>query len=128
MTIILKRFLLFFVGILLFNACQKKIEGFDDVTWRADHKGCQGTREKMAELLIEKKELVKNLDDNALASLLGDPERNRQLTRGKKNYIYFIQPGNQCQGDSSLKEGKKLIIEFDALGFPRVIRTSYIDF
>ena len=39
-----------------------------------------------------------------------------------------MYPGSQCTGDTSNAEGKKLVIEFDALGKPRIIRESFIDY
>ncbi len=77
---------------------------------------------------MDKKAQLKQFDDDAIADLLGPPERNRQFARGKKNYIYFIYPGKQCENDTTGIEGKKLVIEFDALGKPRIIRESNIDY
>jgi hypothetical protein len=82
----------------------------------------------LVKVLIDKKEALKKFDDNAIAELLGKPERNRQFARGRKIYIYFAYPGSQCEHDTTGQEGKKLVIEFDALGYPRIIRESFIDY
>ena len=120
------------ISIILFSiiACNqsKKIDGFDDVAWKADHNACSNKRGELVKILINKKDALKELDDDAVSNLLGPPERNRQFARGKKNYIYFIFPGSQCNGDTNKAEGKKLVIEFDALGKPRIIRESFIDY
>ena len=115
---------------LLFCACQSQnsLEGFDDKAWKADFNACNNQRGALLESLMTQKEKLRQFDDDAITELLGAPERNRQFARGKKNYIYFLYPGKQCEGDTTGKEGKKLVIEFDALGKPRIIRESYIDY
>ena len=117
------------IGILFISCSQQdKIEGFDEAKWRQDYNGCTNQRGELAKILLKNKEKLKKYDDDAITALLGDPERNRQFERGKKNYIYFLYPGKQCLGSALQKEGKKLVIEFDALGYPRIIRESQIDY
>ncbi|HVD97157.1 MAG TPA: hypothetical protein VNB90_03060 [Cytophagaceae bacterium] len=115
---------------LLISSCQSqvKLEGFDDKAWKADYNACDNRRGELGKQLIEKKDALKKFDDDAITELLGAPERNRQFARGEKSYIYFLYPGKQCEGDTTGKEGKKLVIEFDALGKPRIIRESFIDY
>jgi hypothetical protein len=119
-----------FLSVVFFVSCQSTstIEGFDDKAWKEDHNACKNKRAGLWKILNEKKEQLKELDDDAISNLLGSPERNRQFPKGKKNYIYFLYPGSQCEGDTGKTEGKKLVIEFDALGKPRIIRESYLDF
>jgi hypothetical protein len=112
---------------ILLISCNQKIDGFDDDLWRKDSKGCNGNRKELVAILLKNKETLKKFDDDALSNLLGTPERNNQLIRGKKNYIYFIEPGRQCSNNAKIIEGKKLVIEFDALGKPRIIRLAQID-
>ncbi len=121
---------LFSISSLFFVGCNqsKTIDGFDDKAWKADHNACGNKRAELVKILIDKKDQLRELDDDAVAALLGSPERNRQFARGKKNYIYFMYPGSQCNGDTTKVEGKKLVIEFDALGKPRIIRESFIDY
>ncbi len=122
-------FLLLTAAVLPFSCRQgNPLDGFDDKAWKEDYNACGNRREELGKVLLEKKEALKKFDDDAIAELLGSPERNRQFPRGKKNYIYFLTPGKQCTSDSTGKEGKKLIIEFDALGYPRIIRESFIDY
>jgi hypothetical protein len=104
------------------------MEGFDEKAWKEDYNACKNQRGELVKVLMDKKETLKEFDDDAITELLGAPERNRQFSRGRKNYIYFLYPGSQCEKDTSHIEGKKLVIEFDALGNPRIIRESYIDY
>jgi hypothetical protein len=126
------KYTLLFSGLItaLFFSCQSQnsLDGFDDKTWKADFNACKNQRAALLESLLAQKDKLKQFDDDAITDLLGAPERNRQFARGKKNYIYFLYPGKQCEQDTSGKEGKKLVIEFDALGKPRIIRESYIDY
>jgi hypothetical protein len=121
---------LFLTSVFLITACKPNvsIDGFDSDAWKADKNGCNNQRTALAEVLMTQKEELKKLDDDAIFHLLGTPERNHQHLRGKKNYIYFIQPGSQCSNDTTKSEGKKLIIEFDALGHPRIIRETMFDY
>lgn len=127
----MKHLLFFFLlSIAALTACRQNsaLEGFDAKTWREDYNACRNRRAALIESLLSKKEQLKQFDDDAISELLGTPERNRQFARGRKNYIYFVYPGSQCEGDTTGKEGKKLVIEFDALGKPRIIRESFIDY
>ncbi len=121
--------IIIFITLFLVSCTQKKtLEGFDEKAWKEDYFACKNQRAALAKVLLDKKDQLKEFDDDAITDLLGAPERNRQFARGKKNYIYFLHPGSQCEKDSSTAEGKKLVIEFDALGKPRIIRESYIDY
>ncbi|HSZ26239.1 MAG TPA: hypothetical protein VK766_10985 [Cytophagaceae bacterium] len=106
----------------------KKIEGFDDKVWKEDHHACENRRGEWSKVLIAKKDELKKFDDDAITDLLGMPDRNRQFPKGKKSYIYFLYPGSQCTGDTSHKEGRKLVIEFDPIGMPSIIRESNLDY
>jgi hypothetical protein len=122
-------FIIIFI-ILFHSACTqtKTLEGFDEKAWKEDYFACKNQRSELVKVLMDKKEQLKKFDDDAITELLGAPERNRQFARGKKNYIYFLYPGSQCKKDTGKTEGKKLVIEFDALGKPRIIRESFIDY
>jgi hypothetical protein len=117
--------------LLFFSSCTQKktLEGFDEKAWKEDYNACKNQRGELAKVLLDKKDELKKFDDDAITELLGAPERNRQFARGKKNYIYFLYPGSQCENNRTKEEeGKKLVIEFDALGRPRIIRESQIDY
>ncbi len=116
--------------IILFISCKRSevIKGFDEKAWKEDYNACKNQRAELWKILITKKEELKKLDDDAIVDLLGSPERNRQFSKGKKNYIYFLYPGSQCEGDIGKSEGKKLVIEFNAVGKPSIIRESFLDY
>jgi hypothetical protein len=124
----------YFVFISLITAsllsCKQSntIEGFDEKAWKEDYNACTNKRVELWKILSTKKEVLKNLDDDAIVDVLGSPERNRQFSKGKKNYIYFLYPGSQCKGDTGKLEGKKLVIEFNAVGKPSIIRESFLDY
>jgi hypothetical protein len=118
-------FLTFFIA-----SCNrsKNIEGFDQVKWKEDFNACKNQRPELARILLNQKDELKKLDDDAITDLLGTPERMRQFPKGEKKYIYFLYPGKQCINDTSGAEGKKLVIEFDAIGNPKIIRESTQDY
>jgi hypothetical protein len=105
------------------SACSKPqptLEGFNSELWKKDKKGCDGKRSYFAEILLAKSTEIKGMDDDDVAELLGKPEKSSWEDRGKKTYIYYIQPGKQCD-TSFILEGIKLAIEFDALGRVKLV-------
>lgn len=107
----------FFFGMLIILAgCSTPdIEGFDKEIWMNDRKACNGKRSEQAKILLKNKDQIKGMDDDKVIDLLGKPERTQQFERGKKNFVYYIEPGNQC--GTQEKEGKKLVVEINAVGF-----------
>jgi len=121
-------FLAIFSVLILSCNRSKSIEGFDQKLWKEDMNACKNLRVELVKVLLIKKEELKQFDDDAMIDLLGTPDKIRQFARGEKNYIYFVQSGSQCsEKTSSVKEGKKLVIEFDSVGEPKIIRESLLD-
>jgi hypothetical protein len=107
-----------FLSITFFFSCGKKynIPDFDKVSWANDKKGCKGDREALVKELLKNSGYLKGMDDDVLVEILGHPEKTVYYGRGRKDYIYYVQPGNQCNLNLP-KQGSKIVVEFDALGF-----------
>jgi hypothetical protein len=112
---------LFFIISLLFG-CGKKynIPDFDKVSWQNDKKGCKGERASLAKAIIKSSISLKGMDDDVLVDLLGHPEKTVYYGRNRKDYIYYVQPGNQCNSDQA-RPGSRIVVEFDALGYINII-------
>jgi outer membrane protein assembly factor BamE (lipoprotein component of BamABCDE complex) len=112
---------LFLIISLLFG-CGKKynIPGFDKVSWQNDKKGCKGDRVSLAKAIIKNSISLKGMDDDVLVDLLGNPEKTVYYGRNRKDYIYFVEPGSQCNSDQ-VQAGSRIVIEFDALGYINIV-------
>ncbi|HEY8401724.1 MAG TPA: hypothetical protein VIK89_10700 [Cytophagaceae bacterium] len=113
--------------LILFSSCSSdlEIEGFNSEIWKKDKKACLDNRKNELKVLLEKKEILKGESDSDILKLLGKPDEINQGSRGKKYFIYYIEPGAQCTSSPG-KTGKKMVIEFDALGRARMIREEII--
>ncbi|MFL5731429.1 MAG: hypothetical protein ACJ75J_18210 [Cytophagaceae bacterium] len=110
-------------GALIFAGCSEgyQLQGFDKKVWQLDKKGCEGKRKELVGILIQNKPRFKGMDDDDLLNLLGKPEKTVYYGRGRKDYSYFINPGNQCQNNQDMPAGSRLLVEFDALGYVNII-------
>jgi hypothetical protein len=93
---------------------------FDKVSWENDKKGCKGTRADLAKKLLENSQSLKGMDDDVLVEILGKPEKTVYYGRGRKDYVYYVQPGSQCTSEKALP-GPRIVVEFDALGYITII-------
>jgi len=112
---------LFFIITFLFS-CGKKynIPDFDKVSWENDKKGCKGDRATIVKTLLKNSTTLRGMDDDVLVEILGHPEKTVYYGRGRKDYIYYVQPGSQCD-TIQMKPGSRIVIEFDALGYLTII-------
>ena len=114
-------FLLLFVAVLLITCKQKKkFQDFDSELWKQDQKACQDKRETILKSIPNFKAELKGMDDDDLTELLGNPEKTFYYGRGRKDYVYFLSSGLQCNKNSSAMEGRELVIEINALGFVNI--------
>ncbi len=88
--------------ILFLSACsdskQELSEAFSD--WDSDPNACAGIRTKLAGELIEKKDLILDLNENQVLEIFGRPDRTKLLKRSQKEFIYFIEPSPECESNS----------------------------
>jgi hypothetical protein len=99
------------------------IEGFDSEQWMADTKGCQGARKSMAVAIINYKDKIKKYKYEQVLTFLGRPDIVDRYNRGKKNIVYYIEPGVHCEKGSTYK-AEKLVLEIGPLGEINIVRTE----
>jgi hypothetical protein len=111
-----------FLIIALFFSCGKKynIPGFNKVSWDNDKKGCKNDRASIAKSILKNSASIKGMDDDVLVEVFGHPEKTVYYGRGRKDYVYYVQPGSQCDSLAP-KEGARIVVEFDALGYVNII-------
>jgi len=113
---------LLLLAAILFSTCkpQKKFPGFDSEGWKLDKNACEGKREGFYKAYPNLKVELKGTDDDDLTDIFGNPEKTFYYGRGRKDYVYFISPGSQCDSSKYALEGKELVIEINALGFVNI--------
>jgi len=114
-------FLLPLLAFLLMTCKPKeKFPSFDFEIWKQDQKGCQNKRENLLKNFPNFKSELRSMDDDDLTHLLGNPEKIFNYARGRRDYVYFISPGSQCNKTDYTTEGRELVIEINALGFVNI--------
>ncbi|UZR95123.1 hypothetical protein [Chondrinema litorale] len=89
-------------------------EAFSSNTWRQDKKGCNGERLEIKEEFDTIKEQLIGLSETETRNFLGAPDKVQLFERNQKFYIYYLEPGAQCEGKEG-KEGKSYHIRFNSI-------------
>jgi hypothetical protein len=96
----------------------KKLDNFDVATWTRDKGGCTGARKNLlADFEREVKPLLlsEKFTEMQLIAGIGKADKIELAERGLKFYTYYIEPGSQCSGNTSSKEGAYIQIRLDAV-------------
>lgn len=111
-----------FLICLIIISCGKSLpalEGIDQDLWKNDKNGCGQKRLAMAESISKEKDKLLALDELQIIKVLGKPDQNELFTRNQKFFYYFIEPSNDCAGQSG--PTKRLSIRFNAMGLAKEI-------
>ena len=93
-----------------------KIEGFDDQSWVADTNACHQKRQELVNTLLEHKDEFMNKKDEQLMKYMGKPDKSLFFARGKKTFIYQVDPGSNCENRVLVKNVRSLRFDINALG------------
>jgi hypothetical protein len=93
----------------------KKIEGFDSAAWQDDRLGCGGGRKALRESFDNVRQELKGLTQNEVLDVLGKPDFQRLYERNQKFYVYFLEPGAQCEGKADASRARTAVIRFSAI-------------
>ena len=104
--------------IIGFTSCSKpvKVEGFDHESWQADTNACHLKRPALVNDLLQHKEEFMNKKDEQLMKYMGKPDKSIFFARGKKTFIYQVDPGNGCENRVLVKNVRSLRFDINALG------------
>ncbi|TAE69479.1 MAG: hypothetical protein EAZ85_13055 [Bacteroidetes bacterium] len=91
--------LILIVFISSFWACKdvEKLENVDSKIWKNDKMACKNERKNMAQFIVNQKEKLKGLGQNAIMKLLGKPDYQELQARNQRTYIYFYEKGEPCE-------------------------------
>ncbi len=108
--------------LLSFFGC-KQVEKLDEVDikiWKNDKLACKNERKNMVKPIVNQKEKLKGLGQNAIMKLLGKPDYQELQGRNQRTYIYFYEKGEPCEKPNNvinyanLSTSKILKIRFNA--------------
>lgn len=93
-----------------------KVQGFDHESWVADTNACHQKRSALVNTLLENKEEFMNKKDEQLMKYIGKPDKSLFFARGKKTFIYQVDPGSDCENRVLVKNVRSLRFDINALG------------
>lgn len=89
---------------------------FEIKEWAKDKNACNGFRNEHKAAFIEKKDAFLKWPERQVTSFMGRPDRHRLSKRHQKFYVYFLEPGRQCD-ENGEEYGEFIQLRFDAVGY-----------
>lgn len=104
---------------VLSNVCttkkkEKRLTKFDSAGWIADKNGCSGARLLMKKQLLASKHNLRGFKTDRIIEYLGKPDAQELNDRGQQHYIYFLEPGPNCE--QPVDRPQALFVRFSAVG------------
>lgn len=118
--------LLSFLG---FYACSSKIElkDVDLDNWKKDRNGCLGLRQQEIEDFKAVKNEILGKDNQALIKTFGRPDRVELASRSQSFYIYYLEPGTDCDLAEKASQPMMAILRLNALSRVSEVTVSTLD-
>ena len=107
-----------FFGLLL-SSCYPAPDTFgklDAKAWRSDRRGCNNVRAKLVDDLRAEVENLKGKAANDIGGILGGPDINQIADRNQKYYVYYLQPGPQCNDTKAQPSAPTVALRMSAMG------------
>lgn len=106
---------LLFIVIQLIS-CSGKVElaNIDLENWKNDRNGCLGLRLNDLEEFREIKNDLLGKDNQALIKTFGRPDKVELADRSQTFFIYFLEPGPDCQNVEKKEDPLKAIFRLNA--------------
>ena len=92
-----------------------RIDGFDSTQWQQDKNGCQGTRQQMARDFERIRLDLYGRPEADIKDILGKPDGEQLMSRGQRLFLYYLEPGMQCDQRNKLSEANRAEVRFNAL-------------
>ncbi len=101
----------------LIAACteNKTFKNFDSAIWRQDKLGCKSDRKRLAAEFEQIRRELLGMTQEEVLSLLGRPDLQLLMERTQKAYVYFVEPGVQCQGQVQTSKARTVSFRFSAV-------------
>jgi len=106
---------LFILAIFSCNTDKIAIEGFDNVTWKADNYGCDNLRVNQLSLIKSNATTLLSRTQHEIKDFLGSPDEHELYERTRKFFYYYLEPSAKCSDSLNIKP-KILQIRFSAMG------------
>ncbi|TGE24475.1 hypothetical protein E5K00_04470 [Hymenobacter aquaticus] len=110
-SVIFCTFLLFSCGHSL-----PELPGFAAETWRRDPYACKNERAGQLKALLQHRELLYGTRADDIDALFGRPDEEELSEQTEKIYLYYLEPGLQCDPGHQRSAANKLILRFGPLG------------
>jgi hypothetical protein len=86
-------------------------------SWRNDRGACRGERTRLFDDFMAVRDQLKGIHANDLGKMLGRPDINQITDRNQKLYIYYVEKGPQCAGNTAAKSNAKSVaLRVNAVG------------
>lgn len=108
-------YLILTVGLLINSGCSSPTAVLDETQtkqWKEDTDGCKGNRAAILPVLEPKLESIKGSDEMDIKRMFGLPDYTDLYKRSEKYYIYYIEPGPDCEPGANKKV---LSVRFSAI-------------
>ncbi len=114
----MKILLIAFLGLVMLG-CYPAPDTFgklDTKAWRGDRRGCNGVRAKLVGGFRAEIEQFKGQSANNIGGILGGPDINQIADRNQKYYVYYLQPGPQCNDTKAQPSAPTVALRMSAMG------------
>lgn len=103
------------------TSCYKTLtmDGFDKEKWVAAPEGCSTYRQDIADLIIEKQDVILEGTQNEVESLLGKAREHELYNRNQKFFHYRLTPTDSCGEYETIEY---LSIRFNAIGRANLVQ------
>ncbi|WP_228780042.1 hypothetical protein [Aquiflexum lacus] len=106
--------LLFLIIAMISCSGKVELENIDQEKWKNDRDGCLGSRLENLEDLREIKNDFLGKDNQALIKTFGRPDKVELADRSQTFFIYFLEPGPECQNVEKKEDPLKAIFRLNA--------------
>ncbi|MBD1395985.1 hypothetical protein H9Q13_02310 [Pontibacter sp. JH31] len=122
----MKKTLLLLTLLPLVWACSEptRITGFDSNKWQQDKKGCQNNRQQLVPEFESIRRELYGRTEGEIKDILGKPDAEQLMSRGQRLFIYYLEPGAQCQQRNKLSDANRAEVRFNALN--KVSEITYL--
>ena len=122
----MKKTLLLLMLLPLIWACSEpaRIPGFDSEKWQQDKKACQDTRRQMTPEFEHIRRDLYGRTEAEIKDILGKPDGEQLMSRGQRVFIYYLEPGAQCEQRNKLSDANRAEVRFNALN--KVSEITYL--
>lgn len=112
--------------LVLLCACSEpaRIPGFDSDQWQQDKRACQSVRMQMIPDFENIRRSLYGRSEAEIKDILGKPDGEQLMSRGQRVFIYYLEPGTQCEERNKLSSANRAEVRFSALN--KVSEITYL--